>query len=704
MPHPFLDESFHVRWSTLEPDAVEIDISKALVRAERALSKIINQDRGKLTFEGVMLGYEDALRELNEAWGLVTHLDAVCNSPALREAHNKMLAKVSAFFAKIPLNEHLWDLLLTFSKTEEAKALTGTRKRALDETLAYFRQHGAELPPEKKKRLEEIEGELSQVTQKYSENVLDSTNAWEMVIDDPAKLKGLPPSAIDAARADAEAKGLGTPEAPKYRFTLKAPSLIPLMEHLEEDAIRKQAWEGNCTVGRGGDFDNTALVRQILRLRHEKAQLLGKDNFADYILERRMAKSGSTALGFTETLHAKVKSAFEREIIALQEYRADKKHTPVSLLEPWEVAYWSEKRRHERFDFDAEELRPYFQVPTVLEGMFKLAETLFDIRITERETVFYETGKTGESSASPFEPGPVEVWHPEVKLYEVRNTDGVHTGSFYADWHPRDSKRGGAWMNYLKGGWPANGERERRPHLGLMCGNMSPPVDGKPGLLTHDEVCTVFHEFGHLLHQLLGNVEVPSLNGVNVAWDFVELPSQLMENFCWERESLDFFAKHHKTGASIPEALFKKLLAARNYMSAVAMMRQLSFGKLDLELHMKHAADESSDLDSLARRIQDGYLIPTKTQAPTMARRFGHLFSSPVGYAASYYSYKWAEVLDADAFTRFQKEGVLNPTVGRALRDCILSRGNSEDPAKLFRDFMGRDPDPNALLERAGLA
>ena len=703
MPHPFLENSFHVLWSSLKPDAVEVDITKALSRAERALNKVINQDRGKLSFESVMLGYEDALRDLNESWGLVTHLDSVCNTPELREAHNKMLPKVSAFFAKIPLNDHLWDLVLTYSKTEDARALTGVRRRAMDESLAYFRQHGAELPAEKKKRLEEIEAELSQATQKYSENVLDSTNAWELVLDSTDRLKGLPESAIEAARVDAAAKGLGTVEAPRYRFTLKAPSLIPVMEHVEDDALRKEVWEGNITVGRGGNFDNTELVWTILRLRQEKAQLLGKPNFADYILERRMAKNGATALHFTEELHRKVKSAFDREVIALQEYCADKKQDSLSLLEPWEIAYWSEKRRREAYDFDQEELRPYFQVTGVLSGMFRIAERLFDIRITERESIFYG-GDTGPSSSQPNESGPVEVWHPEVKFYEVRTEGGVHIGSFYADWHPRDSKRSGAWMNYLKGGWPSIGERDRRPHLGLICGNMTPPVGDKPALLTHDEVCTVFHEFGHLLHQLLGNVEIPSMNGVNVAWDFVELPSQLLENFCWARESLDFFAKHHETGEPIPEKLFNKMIAARNYMSAVGMMRQLGFGKLDLELHMNGKAAGDNDLDKLARRLIADYLFPTKTETPSMARRFGHLFSSPVGYAASYYSYKWAEVLDADAFTRFQDEGVLNPVVGRALRDCILSKGNSDDPAKLFRNFMGRDPDPNALLVRAGLA
>ncbi len=704
MASPFLTQDFHIRWSTLDAACIQADIKAALTVADENLNRLIDQDRGKMSFDSVVLALDESTRSLNEAWGLVQHLDALCNSPALREAHNAMLPEVSAFFAKIPLNEHLWDLIETYSKTDEARALSPVRKRALNETMESFIQAGADLAPEKKKRLEELESELSQATQKYSENVLDSTNQWELVLTDAERLKGMPQSAIDAARADAASKGLGNAEEPQYRLTLKAPSMIPVMEYAEDEALRKAVWEGTTGIGRAGEHDNTELVKKILRLRHEKAQIMGKTHFADHVLQQRMAKNGQTALSFIENLHHKVKNAFDRETIQLQEYRADTVgHTP-ELLQPWEVAYWAEKQRKAEYDFDEEELRPYFPLDKVLGGMFRLAEMVFDLRIVGRDVVYYAPGETGPASTHPGELGPVEVWHPDVKFYEVRNEKGVQIGSFFADWHPRDSKRGGAWMNYLKAGVPPTSERDRRLHLGLICGNMTPPVDGKPALLTHDEVCTVFHEFGHLLHQLLGNVEIPSLNGVNVYWDFVELPSQLMENFCWERESLDLFARHHQTGEPIPARLFKKVLAAKNYRSASDIMRQLSFGKLDLELHMNHATDEGADLDQLSRQLLKPYLMPLKTETPSMARRFGHLFSSPVGYASGYYSYKWAEVLDADAFTRFQNEGVLNPKVGRDFRDKVLSKGNSEDPAKLFRDFMGRDPEPLALLIRAGLA
>jgi oligopeptidase A len=706
MTHPFLTPDFHIRWSTLKADAIQSDISSALEQATAVIDSFLTQDRGRMTFESVVLALDETTRPLNEAWGLVNHLDALCNNPALREAHNAMLPAVSAFFAKIPLNPHIWDLLLTYSKTDEAKTLTGIRRRALDETMESFRQHGAELHPDKKSRLEQIESELSKITQKYSENVLDSTNAWDLIIDDPSRLKGLPQSAIDAARQEAEAKNLGTPEAPHFRFTLKAPSLIPVLEYLEDEDIRQQVWQASTRIGNSETHDNTPLVWQILALRHEKARLLGQEHFADQVLQQRMARTGRAALKFIDDLHERIRPAFEKETIQLQEFRADAQHRAPDLFEPWQVAFWAEKQRRAEYDFDPEELRPWFPLDQVLAGMFHLAGRVFNLSITPRDTVFIspDTDSPPTVSTRPNDEGPVEVWHPSVKFYEVRNEKGTHIGSFYADWHPRDSKRGGAWMNYLKMGLPpANGE-DRRLHLGLICGNMTPPLDDKPALLTHDEVCTVFHEFGHLLHQLCGNVEIPSLNGVSVYWDFVELPSQIMENFCWERESLDLFARHFESGEPVPSRLFKKLIAARNFRSASAMMRQLAFGKLDLELHMNPPSEANQDLDAVSRRLLSGYLMPLKTEPPTLLRRFGHLFSNPVGYAAGYYSYKWAEVLDADAFTRFQKEGILNPQVGRDFRDKILSRGNSEDPAQLFRDFMGRDPDPLALLIRSGLA
>jgi oligopeptidase A len=694
---PFLDPALHIRWSALKPEHVVPDITAALEEAEAKVDAVCRTDRGRMTFETTFLAFESSTSALGEAWGKVGHLDAVCNSDALREAYNEMLPKVTAFYTKLMMNEALWDLLKTYADTPEAKALTGVQKRYLEETMADFRASGADLPADKKKRLEEIEAELATATQKYSENVLDSTNGWELIVTDESKLTGLPDSAKSAALAEAKAKGHGTDAEPAWRLTLKAPCMIPVMEHVEDDDIRRQMWEGSCGIGRREPWDNTSLIRWILRLRQEKAQLLGKSDFADLVLERRMARNGARALEFTEDMHRRIAEAFSRQTRELQEFKAEAVSQPTGPLEPWETAYWAEKRRKALYDFDEEELRPYFPINGVLGGMFNIAEQLFGIQIKEKPVIF-KTNPEDDGN-----PDAVEVWHPEVKFYEIHNDRGTHLGSFYADWHPRDSKRGGAWMNYLKTGSPPSGDRDREPHLGLICGNMTPSVDGKPALLSHGEVETVFHEFGHLLHHLLGNVEIKSLNGVNVAWDFVELPSQIMENFCWDRDSLDCFARHHETGDPIPARLFKKMMAAKNYLSAVTTMRQLAFGKMDLELHRMPALEEESDLDAVTDEVLKGYVMPLKTKSPSMARRFTHLFASPVGYAAGYYSYKWAEVLDADCFSRFQKEGILNPKTGQAFRDCILSKGNSEPPEKLFRDFMGRDPELTPLLERNGL-
>ncbi len=693
--HPFLNPDFQIRWSSLVPQAVEPDIGHALETARRNIEAICAINPAEATYDNSFLALEQATEELNRGWGRLHHLDSVSDNPAQREALNKMLPEVSDFYAAIPLNDRLWAVLKAYARSGRPAALDLVKRRFVEETVADFEQSGADLPPDQKQRAAAIEAELSKLTKQYSEHVLDSTNAWEMIIEDEAKLAGLPESAKAAALVNAKAKGVATNDKPAWRFTLHFPSMYPIMQHLHDDGIRKQVWQASCSVGATGEHDNTSLVWKILELRQEKAALLGHSHFADLTLLRRMARDGRTAIQFVESLHDRIQPAFQADFRQLAQFKAAKTGEAESPLEPWEVAYWAERQRKDHYELDDEVLRPYFPVDGVMAGMFEIASKVFGISIRQLDTVWYEPG-----SAPPDAPADlVEVWHPEVAFYEIHDSaSGAHLGSFYADWHPRESKRGGAWMNSLHVGGPGE------PHLGLITGNMSPPVGDRPALLTHSEVETIFHEFGHLLHGLLSEVPVKSLAGTSVPWDFVELPSQIMENFCWDRQSLDLFARHHESGEPIPDGLFTKMIAARNYLSASAFMRQLSMAKIDLELHINFESYRGRDLDEVDRELLASYRAPLKTDTPSMLRRFGHLFSSPTGYAAGYYSYKWAEVLDADAFTRFQKEGILNAETGRAFREHILSQGNSAPPDELYRRFMGRDPELEPLLVRAGLA
>ncbi|WP_411846096.1 M3 family metallopeptidase [Roseibacillus persicicus] len=692
--HPFLADDFQIRWSSLTPEHVAPDVTLAISQAQAALDAIKAVPEAEVSYDNTFGALEQGTEALERAWGRLNHLDSVSNNEAQRAALNELLPAVSTFYSSISLDGDLWKKLKAYAESADVKNLSPVHQRFVEETCHDFVSSGADLPEEGKKRMAEVSSELALLTQKFSENVLDSTNAFELYITDESRLSGLPESAQSAAAEDAAAKG----HEGEWRFTLQMPSLMPVLQHADDDELRRQVWSASSKVASEGERDNTELIWQIIKLRQEKAALLGFANFADLTLQRRMAKDGATALGFVEDLHDRIEEAFSKETAELEAYKAEKTGEPAGAMQPWEVSYWAEKQRQERYDFDDEVLRPYFSVKNVMDGMFAISSKIFGIEIVEKEAAYYESSSEVSGDAA-------EVWHPECKFYEIYDAGNKeHLGSFYADWHPRESKRGGAWMNCLEAGLPPVDGQSRQPHLGLIIGNMTKPVGDKPALLTHREVETIFHEFGHLLHQLLSDVPVKSLSGTNVPWDFVELPSQIMENFCWDRESLDLFARHYETNDVIPEELFKKLLAARNYMSATTCMRQLAFGKLDLELHVNTPQYLGRDLDEVDREILDGYRAELATSTPSRARSFNHLFSSPTGYAAGYYSYKWAEVLDADAFTRFQKEGVMNESTGRAFRDSVLSRGNSRPVDESFREFMGRDPDLTALMVRSGLA
>ncbi|MGH9657266.1 MAG: M3 family metallopeptidase [Bryobacteraceae bacterium] len=677
MANPLLEIQYRVPFDQVRAEHVEPAIDELLRDARARLAAVVDQPAPR-TFENTMLAYEAITERLDFAMTVARHLESVATYPELRAAYSAVQPAVSGFYSGIVLDEGLWKAIKSYAATAEAPALTGTRARFLKKTMDAFKRHGADLDPAGKARLGQIDVELAVVTTKFAENVLDSTNAFELVIRDEAKLAGLPPSAVEAARAAAEEKGLDG-----WRFTLQMPSYTALTTYLDDASIRESVYRAFATRATAGEQDNRGLVGRILELRREKAKLLGFADFADLALDDRMAHTGARAQEFLDGLLARTEAHFHRENRELAAFRRTIEGDGAPGPAGWDIAYYAEKERAALYDFDEEALRPYFPLERVVDGMFQIFGRVFGIRVEE------EAG--------------VPAWDPAVKFYTVLDAaGGDRLGGFYADFHPRENKRGGAWMDAFITGVP-DGCGGFKPHLGLICGNLNPPVGGKPALLTHREVETIFHEFGHLLHHTLSRVELRSLAGTNVAWDFVELPSQIMENWCWERESLDLFAQHWETGAPIPDELYQKMKRARTYRAANAQMRQLGFGSIDLALHRVYSPERDGDVVAYARRMLAQFSPAPLPDEHAMVASFTHLFASPVGYGAGYYSYKWAEVLDADAFTRFQGGRVLDGEAGRAFRDTILAAGDSEDPAELYRRFMGRDPDLHALLERSGL-
>jgi oligopeptidase A len=688
MVHTFLTATEPIRWDRLTADRLQRDVEVAIGQSRANLDRIAARDLADVTFANTIEALELATEPLDRAWGRASHLNNVSNGEEFRAAYNGSLEPVTRFYGSIVLDGAVWERVKAFGRTGEAQRLEGIHRRLWEETEKDFLEGGADLAPEKKARLEELRTLLARATQKYAENVLDATEKWEKFVEDGRDLAGLPEPILAIMEEDARIHG--RPGA--YRLTLHAPIYGPAMRYLESDELRRELLAAHSSLGSLPPYDNTEWIGEILQLRREMAQLLGRQDFADFVLSRRMAGNGAAALAFVENLHRRIRRNFSRDIGQLERFRATALgQKKVEHLQPWELAFWAEKQCRALHDFDDEQLRPYLELDTVLEGLFAVVRRLYGITCREIPT-------TTDGDAFP---DRIPIWHGSVRFFEMHGPDGRRIGSFYLDLFPREGKRSGAWMDegFTVGHRDEGGQWV--PAVGMVAANVTPPTGDQPSLLTHGEVETLYHEFGHLLHHLLGKVEYASLNGTNVAWDFVELPSQILENWTWERPCLELFARHYRSGEPLPAGLFERMTAARTYLASLAFMRQLAFAKMDLDLHRTY---DGSPIDGFVDGSIAAYKVPYKTPQPNNVRHFSHLFSDPTGYAAAYYSYKWAEVLDADAFERFREEGIFNGATANDFLHTILERGNGAPAGELYRDFRGRDPRVDALLRRDGLA
>lgn len=583
-------------------------------------------------------------------------------SPMLAEFSNDILLD-GDFFAKV---RRIYD-------EKDKLNLDPEEMRLLEKKYKEFVRNGALLSDNQKTELREIDSKLSKLTVKFSENVLKETNNFELVIEDEAELAGLPSDVIAAAADVAKEKEMEG----KWIFTLQFPSFIPFMTYSENRKRREEMFKAYASRGMGdNEHNNESIVKEIASLRFERARLLGYDSHAHFVLEERMAKNPDQVFDFLKDLLSHSKEAGVRDIKEVSDF-AKENGGPEEIM-PWDYGFWSEKLKKARYDLDDELLKPYFEVGKCLDGVFAVASKLYDIKFKERKDI--------------------PLYHEDVRTYEVQTNDGKHVGVFYSDLFARASKQNGAWMTTYRGQYRTK-DRDVRPHVSIVC-NFTKPAENRPSLLTFNELTTLFHEFGHALHALLSECKYESLSGANVSWDFVELPSQIFENWAYEKECLDTFAVHHETGEKIPEELVQKLIKSRTFQEGRATLRQLGFALLDMAWHTGDPRNVNNISDFEKEATSETEVLP-RVEGTGSTCAFGHIFSG--GYSAGYYSYKWAEVLDADAFAAFKEEGIFNKEVATRFKENVLSKGDSEDPMTLYKKFRGQEPSSQSLLERAGL-
>jgi oligopeptidase A len=671
--NPLLDFSGLPRFTEFKPDLVAPAVDQLLAE-NRALVDRVAADAREPTWRDFVQPMEDANERLHRAWGVVGHLNAVMNSPELREAYNGNLPRVTQYYTELGQHEGLFAKFKALRAAAGYDALSRAQQKIVENELRDFRLGGAELPPEKKARFKEISERLSQLSSRFSDNLLDATNAYSHYADEP-EIAGIPADVIAAAREAAQADG-----KPGWKFTLHAPSYLPVMQYADHRVLRERFYRAYVT--RASEFgkpewDNTPLINEILKLRREMARLLGFASYAEYSLEPKMAESPEQVLDFLGQLAERARPYAVRDLEEVAAFARAELGLP--RLEAWDLAYASEKLRAKRYSFSDQEVKQYFPETRVMPGMFKLVETLYGLTI---------------------EPASAPVWHPDVRFYSLRDRAGELVGQFYVDLYARPSKRGGAWMD------EAMARRRKdsglqKPVAYLNC-NFSPPVGGKPALFTHEEVNTLFHEFGHGLHHLLTRVDYLGVSGINgVEWDAVELPSQFMENFCWEWDVLAPMTAHVDTGAPLPRALFDRMLAAKNFQSGMQTVRQLEFALFDLRLHHDHDPSGPKTPLDLLDEVRARVAVVRPPAYNRFPHNFSHIFAG--GYAAGYYSYKWAEVLSADAYSLFEENGVLDPQTGHRFWSEVLAVGGSRPALESFVAFRGREPKIDALLRHNGM-
>ena len=664
-------------FSILDPQAMAKECEDLLAESRRQVAVVVADERSP-DWSNLMAPLEEIDDKIGRFWAPMSHLHSVLSGDAWREAYSACLPLLTAYNSEMGQNRPLFERVQAFAESDGFGRLNGPRQQAVRNMLRDFTLSGVALEGDKASRFSEIQQRLSELSTGFSNNVLDATDGWEKLISDAADLAGVPATVLDNLRESAQAKGFDG-----YRLSLDIPTYLPIMQYADNRELREEMYTAYATRAsaqgpRAGKWDNGPLMVEISQLRQEMAQLLGFEHYSEYSLASKMAESSQQVIDFLEELAAASKPVAAKEFAELAAFAAEQ---GVAELKAWDVAYFSEKLKEASFTLSQEALRPYFPVEKVMSGLFKITGQLFDIEISALNDV--------------------DFWHKDAQCYRI-SRNGEVLAHFYLDLYARNNKRGGAWMANARGRRLLDDGRVQQPVAFLVC-NFSPPTSERPSLLTHNEVTTLFHEFGHGLHHMLTQIDCLSVAGISgVAWDAVELPSQFLENWCWEKSVIPDISAHYQSGEPLPEELLDKMLAAKNFQSGMQMLRQIEFSLFDFKLHMQSGIRDEADIDSVINAVRDQVAVFQPPAFNRFQNSFSHIFAG--GYAAGYYSYKWAEVLSADAFSLFEEKGVMNVEVGKKFRTEILERGGSEAADVLFKNFRGRAPANDALLRHSGIA